>query len=453
MADHGARDHAQWSASASERNFACPGALALIESLGIEDRETEAAAWGTACHQVAERCFREGKDAAAFIGSTEKTKKFTFVFDDEMAECTQVFLDYVRGRIDEYGAWCRANGVDPDAPENRAVVLLEQKFDLAPIDPPFQAGGTGDVVLLFPAWGLIEVVDLKTGKKWVEAVGNKQLRNYGLGAAIANPGAWTTVKTTIVQPRVGGNPVRSEEMSVADLLDWTVDLKAAMAECAAASYALPVKGLVAGAKISEAWATNFLRPGDHCRDTFCPAAGRCPAIQQQAMALARVHFQPVTEDIATPPDPKSLGVAEIVKVLDAADMIEAWLNGVRAYGRELAEAGTKLPTPDGEEYHLVDKQGRRAWEGDENETVFALREMTNHEPLELFDRKLKSPAQVEIAVQKALGITKQQAAAKIAPLCPTKSSGQNLVRSNKTKREKALPTAHKAFLSVIDIME
>jgi uncharacterized protein (DUF1778 family) len=428
--------------------------LALIESLGIEDRETEAAAWGTACHQVAERCFREDKDAAAYIGSVEKTKKFSFTFDDEMAECTQVFLDYVRDRIATYDREGRAATKWCDA-----TMLLEQKFDLAPIDPPFQAGGTGDVVLLFPAWGLIEVVDLKTGKKWVEAKGNKQLRTYGLGAAIANPGAWDTVKTTIVQPRVGGNPVRSEEMSVADLLDWTVDLKAAMELCGDAMNAAQDFDPSADAE----WASIHLRAGDHCRDTFCPAAGRCPAIQAQAMNLARVHFYPIGnptpksvtyEAVSAPPDPKSLPVDKIVAVLDAADMIETWLNGVRAYGRELVEGGTKLPTPDGEEYHLVDKQGRRAWAiEDEDDLLVKLAGVTNLSREDFVVEKVKSPAQAEAYIQNALGVTKAKAAALITTLCPAKSSGQNLVRSNKTSRTKVLAPAQKFFTAIPEIME
>ena len=167
MAAHADRGHARWSASASARNFACPGALALIEHLGVEDKESEAAAWGTVCHQVAEKCLRSGANASAHIGTTERTESFSFTFDEEMADCTQVFLSYVRGRLAEYAeAEANMNTGGCDVP---ATLLIEQRFDLAPINPPFEAGGTGDAVLLFPAWGLIEIVDLKTGKGWVEA--------------------------------------------------------------------------------------------------------------------------------------------------------------------------------------------------------------------------------------------------------------------------------------------
>ena len=224
--DHAARGHSRWSASASARNFACPGALALIEASGVEDRESEAAAWGTVCHQIAERCLRSGADAAAHIGETVKTENFTFRFDDEMAECTQVFLEYVRGRLDEYLAdtsivdWDDPNATPP------ATLLVEQYFDLStPLGLPIEAGGTGDAVLLFPAWNMVEVVDLKTGKKWVDAEGNPQTRHYGLGAALSNKGGWSKIRTTIVQPRVGDNCVRSEDFGVDGLEASGIEVK------------------------------------------------------------------------------------------------------------------------------------------------------------------------------------------------------------------------------------
>ncbi|HRP25382.1 DUF2800 domain-containing protein [Thauera sp.] len=436
--DHGQRAHAQWSASASERNFACPGALALIEHLGLEDRETRAAAWGTACHQVAERCLRSGVDADAHLGARESTKGFSFIFDEEMAECTQVFLDYVRGRLSEYDRWCRANGVDPDAPENRAQLLIEQKFDLAPIEPPFEAGGTGDAVLLFPAWGLIEIVDLKTGGMWVEATGNKQLRTYALGAAIANPGPWKRVKSTIVQPRVGDTPVRSEEIDICDLLDWTSDLVEAMQRSRAAYDTFPEGGLVEGDAASEAWIAAHLNPGDHCRGTFCAAAARCPALQVKVLQEAHTFFSPVeagVEAVAPPPDPRSLPVPKIVGILDAADMIEAWLNAVRQYARELVEAGQEVGP-----YILVDKRAMRKWK-DEDTLAADLKRLVHLEGEALYERKLKSPAQIDKLVGK-------QGAKLIADLWAQESSGTNLVRSDKTTREKALPPAQKFFESI-----
>ena len=409
MADHAARAHAAWSASASVRNWRCPGAMALIDSLGIEDKETRAAAWGTACHQVAEHCLRDEQDAADFIGRTVSTAKFRFEFDVEMAETTQAFLDYVRGRLAEYR---EATGRDD------AILLIEQKFDLAPIKPPMPAGGTGDAVLLFPAWGLIEIVDLKTGMGWVAADENLQLRTYALGAMLANPGQWRRVRATIVQPRVGNGAPRWEEVDLSDLLDWTLDLKAAMDMSAAASRAAAL-----GDKRPRSWEADYLRPGDHCDKTFCPARAACPALQTKALEAAQTFFEP-EGGVATPPDPKSLPVEKVVAILDAADMIEGWLNAVRAYGRELVESGREVGP-----YILVPKRAMRKWkEEDQTALLNDLTCATGILPDDLFERKIKSPAQVE----KLLG---KKNVGKIADLVTQESSGTNLVRSDKTTRE------------------
>lgn len=440
--DHAARGHSRWSASASARNFACPGALALIEASGVEDRETEAAAWGTVCHQVAERCLRSGADASAHTGETVKTERFTFRFDDEMAKCTQVFLDYVRGRIEEYEHE-REFSRHPDDPAGwnvpKATLLVEQYFDLStPLKLPIEAGGTGDAVLLFPAWQMVEVVDLKTGKKWVNAEGNPQTRHYGLGAALSNKGGWTKIRTTIVQPPFGDDCVRSEDFGIDELFDWTADLKAAVL---ATSIALGEKARL---RDPEQWARAYLRPGDHCHSTWCPVRATCPALQRQAMERARVFFQPVTDEdrtlaVTVPPDPASLDTDRLVAVLDAAGMIESWLNAVRAHAHEKVERGEKVG-----DYVLVPKQARRKWkDGVDEDDVLAAVEPEGLQGLTLDDvltePALKSPAQVG-----ALLKTKERKAL-IADLWTSESSGTNLVRADKTKRGQVPARAQRFF--------
>jgi hypothetical protein len=309
MTDHAARDHATWSASASERLWACPGSLTL--NAGLADKESEAAAWGTAAHEVAERCLRTGNDAVHYLGMIVSTKSHKIEVDDEVAECAQVYVDYVRAQWGD------------------GTLLIEQKFDLAAINPPFEAGGTGDAVILKPDLGLLEIVDLKGGRGIVvEATGNKQLRTYALGAILANPGPWRTVKATIVQPRAPhpDGRIRSEEFHVADLIDWTTDLLDAMKKAAEAQ-----RYFGGGAN----WPSLYLKAGTHC--TFCKAAATCPALAGRALEEARTFFKP-EGGLATPPEPTSLTMAQIVRVLDHADMLQNWLNAVRAYAQDQAEA-------------------------------------------------------------------------------------------------------------------
>jgi hypothetical protein len=80
---------------------------------------------------------------------------------------------------------------------------------------------------------MLEVVDLKGGRGVVvEVKGNPQLRTYALGAMLANPGIDVShVQVTIVQPRAPHKDgrIRSERFHVADLVEWTAELMAAMA--------------------------------------------------------------------------------------------------------------------------------------------------------------------------------------------------------------------------------
>jgi hypothetical protein len=408
---HASRGHAAWSASASERLWACPGSLTL--NAGLADKESEAAAWGTCAHEVAERCLRTGNDALHYLGMIVSTKSHKIEVDDEVAECAQVYVDYVRVQMGEHG-----------------TLLIEQKFDLAAINPPFEAGGTGDAVILKPDLGLLEIVDLKGGRGIVvEATGNKQLRTYALGAILANPGPWRTVKATIVQPRAPhpDGRIRSEEFHVADLIDWTSDLLDAMvtADLARASYS-------AGNLQPEVWAA-YLNAGTHC--TFCKAAATCPALAGRALEEARTFFKP-EGGLATPPEPTSLTMAQIVRVLDHADMLQNWLNAVRAYAQDQAEAGHDV-TDGTSTYVLTPKRAMRKWK--DEDPVLDLGLATGREAADFYQEpKMMTPAQVE----KLLGKKGYEA---IADLVDKSSSGFNLTRADKTTRGAVVAPAKQFF--------
>lgn len=413
MTDHGARSHATWSASASDRLWACPGSLAL--AAGLPDKESEAAAWGTAAHECAEICLRSGKDAIELLGTTRKTKAHSFVVDDEMAETAQLYVDYVRDAAD------------------RSELLIEQKFSLAKINPPFDAGGTGDAVILDRINKTIEIVDLKGGRGVVvEAVGNKQLRTYALGAVLANPGDWRTVRVTIVQPRAPhpDGRIRSEEFDVIDLFDWTVDLQEAMAKAAKAQWAF-------GFASDEGWASTYLAAGDHC--LFCKAKPTCPALQTKALAEAHTYFKP-EGGMAQPPAPQTLTMEQMVRVLDHADMIQNWLNAVRAYAQDQAEMGVDIEAGDSK-YVLTAKRATRKWR-DETD-VDAICKATGREAGEFFNEpKLMTPAQVEKVVGK-------KGFAALSDLVVAESSGFNLTRSDKTTRG-AVQAPAKTFFQPIE---
>lgn len=405
--NHAARSHAKWSASSTAANMACPGRLAMCEGIQ-EGRESEAAAWGTACHEVAEWCLTTGGDPEERVDRIIRTKDHAIEVTDEMAEAARVYVEYVRER--------RA----------RALWLkVEQKFSLASLNPPLESGGTGDAVLLF-ADGLLEVVDLKGGRGVVvEAHGNSQLRTYALGAMLANPGARVErVRVTIVQPRVDhpDGRIRSEEFHAADLFDWTTDLLAAMEQSKCAIDERPDHS-------PGAWTYAWLRPGEHCR--FCPALAVCPAQKAKAMESAKLWFG---NDgvLKAPSQPAALSMDELVGILDGAGAVQDWLNAVRAYAHQLAEGGASIPG-----YHLAAKRATRKWR-DEAQAEAALKVALG---AKAYTQKLVSPAQAE----KLLGERKKD----LAELITAESSGTNLVRSDKTDRPAVAAKAASFFDPVV----
>lgn len=404
---HADREHSVWSASASTRNFACSGALALELALYDPDapeRTSEAADWGTICHEVSDLCLRENKDAEEFMGQTRKGKRFSFEVDEEMADTAQTYIDYVRRRV----------------AEEQGVLQVEQRFSLAELNPPLEAGGTGDAVIYGPRSKLLEIVDLKGGRGVVVAAkGNSQLRTYALGAVLANKKLDVRqVAVTIVQPRAShpDGRIRSETFHVIDLMEWAAEMMAAMHR---AKEAIDKR-----AEMPEsAWAATYLSPGDHCRDTFCKAAGTCPALRQAALDAVGVHFSPVDDTPRISNSPDSGSPEERAKRLDMLDMIDGWIKEVRAHEHRLAEMGQPAPG-----YGLVEKTGREKWK-DEEAARAAIQKTGLEADKWLSPGKLRTPKQVRDALKKA----KADATA-LAGLSETPVGGTNLVKIDTTTR-------------------
>ncbi len=431
---HGEREHDVWSPSSAARFFACPGALALCEHLAIPDTSSFAADWGTANHQLIDKCMRQGKEPKDFLGTVEKTKTRSFVIDKEQVECAEEFVDYCRERIAAYKA---ETGEDPG-------VMIEEKVSLEKLGLPYSGKGTADVAMYFPKWGLIEMVDQKTGMGVVvEVQGNKQLRNYGMGVYLAINEAFlpedrTTLRfrQTVVQPRVGhpDGRIRSETITWAEMQSWLTELDLAMQDAKTAEVDL-ADTMRAGPHEDEAfaqWADRYLSAGDHC--LFCAAKLNCPAIRKQGLALAGETFEDLTAGRPTaPPDPGAMTPADLAYVLDRADVLTGFINACRARAESLVEAGVPVGNDAGE-YVLVPKQSRRAWLVDDA-TVFAAVKAAGADPATVQNVKLMTPKQA----LEALG----PKAFAIAGMSASESSGHNLVRKDKTARD-AVP-AHNWF--------
>jgi hypothetical protein len=230
--------------------------------------------------------------------------------------------------------------------------------------------GTNDACLLIP-FTVLYVYDFKYGQGVaVEAENNKQLMYYALGALEGNDDI-NEIELVIVQPRAfhPKGPVRRWRVSREDLMAFRAEL-------------------IAHAKATEAPDAPIV-PGEWCK--FCPALAVCKGVQKKAIEIAKADFTAVNP-AARLPEPEHLTTGQLATVLANADLLSDWLKGVEAYAQGLLEAGRQMPG-----FKLVRKKTNRKWL-DEDKVVRTFSGTLKRD--DMFDTKLKSPAQLEKLVGK-----------------------------------------------------
>ncbi len=273
-------------------------------------------------------------------------------------------------------------------------ILVEHKFDLSSIHPGLF--GTADAVVYFSDQKLLRVYDLKYGKGIiVDAENNVQAMYYALGALLSLELPCDHIEVIISQPRVEGSEKRWKFDAI-DIVEFASELKE-------------------NAKKTED-PNAPLSPGNHCR--FCPAAGICPALRAQSLAVAQTEFSP-----ALSYDPNALS-----ETLSKLDMLEAYAKSVREFAYRECEHGRKIPG-----WKLVEKRATRKWR-DEAVADSVLERSLLHD--ERYETKLKSPAQIE-KINKNLKKVVEQ-------LTVAVSSGLTLVPDSE-KRPSKLTTAQNDF--------
>lgn len=274
--------HAILSASASHRWLNCNPSARLEQEFA--DRETDAAAEGTAAHALCEHKLRRALKM--------RSKKPISPYDcDEMDTCTDAYVEFVMEALAEAKQECK----DP-------LVLIEQKLDFSCYVP--DGYGTGDCLIV--ADKLLHIIDFKYGQGvLVDAEQNPQMMLYALGALRLFDSLYdiTEVSMSIFQPR--RENVSTWTISVDDLLDWAENALKPKAE-------LAFKG------------EGEYTPGSWCQ--FCKAAVKCRARAEAKLQLARYEF-------AMPP---FLSDEEIEDILLKLDDLTKWANEITAYAQDAA---------------------------------------------------------------------------------------------------------------------
>jgi len=278
-------DHALLSASSSHRWLNCnPAARRELE---FADRETTAAAEGTAAHALAEHKLKRRLKL--------RSERPVSVYDtDEMETCTDEYADFVMEQV------TKERRRDPDT-----QVFIEQRLDFSCYVP--EGFGTGDCLIV--SRGRIHIIDLKYGMGLlVDSEENPQMKLYALAALKQYEEQYQIkkVKLTIFQPR--RENVSTWETTVAKLKKWAT------------------KELVPKAEKAFKGEGEYC-PGEWC--IFCKAAVKCRARAEDKLRLAQSEFKM----------PPLLTDAEIEDVLAKLPDIKKWADEIQEYALAKALAG------------------------------------------------------------------------------------------------------------------
>ncbi len=343
--------HSNVGASSAERWWNCPGSVQLVE--GVPEQESSIYAdTGTAAHYVGEKCLISGEDADEWIGEEIDTGNRFIKVTEAMAEAVQVYLDTVRNDMKKYGV-------------DESGLKVEQKFHLDHIDQ--DAFGTNDANIIVPFTKLI-VYDYKNGQGIaVEAIDNKQMKYYALGALIGED--IDEIELVIVQPNAPhpDGRVRRWTTSAKDLQD----------------FANEMRKRIQATREEEA----PLCAGPWCKKNFCDARPVCPALLKRATEIAQQDF---SEPIPDLPEPEKMTDKQFLLVLKHGDVISDWIKACYAFAQSELERGRVVSG-----YKLVRGKSNRGWR---NEKALTKELLDNDEAFTM--PKLISPAQMEKVMDK-----------------------------------------------------
>ena len=274
--------HAVLSPSSADRWLHCTRSARL--ELEFSDKESEAAAEGTAAHAL---CEHKVKKALK-----QRSLRPVSVYDsDEMEELTDAYRDYILEQLARERQTC------PDA-----QVFIETRLDLTAYVP----GSFGTCDCLIVSDEKLHIIDFKYGQGvLVEAKENPQMKLYALGALDIYDGLYDfkEVAMTIFQPRRENVSTWTE--SVEELRKWAEE------------------ELKPKAELADAGEGEFCS-GDWC--LFCKAAVKCRARAQAKLELAK-------QDFSLPP---ILTDEEIEDILPRLPDLTKWANDIMAYATDAA---------------------------------------------------------------------------------------------------------------------
>lgn len=357
MISHSERKHALVSPSGVERWCACPPSVRFSEYLNIPEEESIYAAEGTRAHEIAEDYLRfvylNGPNKHDGLATVEDREAITYATNYSQ------YMSYILGGQQLFD------------------MHIEREVDLSFLVP--ESFGSVDLDVYIPERKELHVIDYKYGagipvKAFENGRPNKQLMLYLIGV-LHKRGmlgyelcGYINLYIHIFQPRVEDG-VSSHKVTVEELRQHYEDFMTLgrMAYNGDGSF----------------------KVGKHCK--FCPGKGSCKS--------AAIHGMPFKKYIMDYIDNEKLALnnlseAEITSILESEGIIRSWLDAVKKHAAVRAQRGEKYPG-----FKLVEASTRRAWSKGEED----LRKIVESRGLSsgfIYERKLKSPAQLEKEMDK-----------------------------------------------------
>ena len=262
--------HALLGASNAERWGACP--ISVTAPGG--SATNEAAAEGTLGHEIADKVLREQPYPA--VGSQHKVDGFTFTITEDFLCDVRAYVDYVQSR-----PW--VGGYSAESQVNYSY-LLEVPFGVAWGTTDCK-GFTKDPIT---GEGVLEVIDLKMGRKGVDPDWNPQGMMYAAGVidehrTIAPLPGNMKVRITIFQPR-HSYTAKSWLTMVSQVEEFVFSQRHA-AQAAVA--------FVAGTQTPLQVLQFPETPGGHCH--YCPRKASCKAhtaLAKRAATATEIRWDP-----------------------------------------------------------------------------------------------------------------------------------------------------------------
>lgn len=398
--------HSAFSPSGSAMWLSCSGSL--IANMMEPDSCSYEAAEGTVAHEIAEQWLRTKQAQYHRVGDVVEViehngQRFEVKVD-------RVMLDYIL----DYVLWCE----DQDGEH-----YIETRVDFSRYTPIPNQSGTADHAACSP--GKLVITDLKYGKGvQVFAEKNSQAMIYALGFFWKYDHIYDfqTIEIRICQPRL--NHFDVWEVSRDELLEFGEYVRERALRC---------------------WQVDAPRSPSAKGCQWCRAKSTCLALvkmqddllEGRLSAIGREYTAAELEDLyqsildgtyrVRPIEVRKLTTEQLALLRPMRQTMEGWWRSVDNTLETRALAGDKVPG-----MKLVEGRTDRKFQ-DEDETAEWL-DVIGLTKEQMYQVKLKSPAQIEEELINEFGYTRKQAMELIASMV-TKPQGRPTLALNSDKRQ------------------